>query len=168
MIQNYFKKHERSPAKRELTELTNRAYHAFGSWNNAISAAGLTPNRSHDDRMYKRITCKANDNHFCDSVSEVLIDNWLHKNKIKHSKNTPYPDTGHITDWTINNGTIFVEYFGLAKDSPRYDRSMKKKERICKRHNIRLIKIYSTDIYPKQIMDNNLKSKFQKYLKWKI
>ena len=65
----------RVPAKRELTMIAEICRKRFGSWNNAIIAAGLQPNRSHDHRMYKRVKTKAMDGHLCDSVSEAIIDN---------------------------------------------------------------------------------------------
>ena len=116
--------------------------------------------------MYKRVMGKAGDGHLCDSISELLIDNWLHKNKIPHERDAHYPKTNHKADWKIltQNKNIFVEYFGLDNDSPRYDRSIKEKELICKEQNIVLIGIYPKDIYPKINLENNLKNKFKEYL----
>lgn len=147
---------DRIPAKRELTEVSHRAINLFGSWNSAIIAAGLEPNRSHDNRMYKRLLGKAKDGHGCDSVSEILIDNWLRENKIKHSRNIPYPTTNHIADWTVDDGKVFIEYFGLAKDSPRYDRSIKEKVNLCRKNKIKLISIYPKDLYPNNRLDEVL------------
>ena len=120
----------------------------LGSGNKAIEIAGLQPNRSHENRMYKRTRTKAVDGHVCDSVSEAIIDNWLTKNKIPHERNTHYPNSKHLADWSLSND-IFIEYFGLAKDSPRYDRSVSEKKRLCRKHNIKLIAIYPKDLYPK-------------------
>jgi len=156
LIQEYYHKNNRVPAKREIVELTGRVPNMFGSWNTAIESAGLTPNRSHDNRMYKRLNGKAADGHKCDSVSEILIDNWLHKNKIKHLKNVPYPNTNHIADWAINNDRIFIEYFGLANDSPRYDRCITEKKLLCKEGRIKLIEIYPKDLYPKNLLNLRL------------
>ena len=52
IIKKYYQKHKRVPAKRDILELTHRVPHLFGSWNKVILAAGFTPNRSHDNRMY--------------------------------------------------------------------------------------------------------------------
>lgn len=160
------KKLKRVPSKRELIKIDKACVKFFGSWNNAISTAGFTPNRSHNDRMYKRSICKSNDGHLCDSVSELLIDNWLYKNRIQHERDAFYPTTNHKADWKIlnNNKEYFVEYFGLANDSPRYDRSIKEKLTICNNHKINLIEIYPKDLYPKINLENNLKIKFEKYL----
>jgi hypothetical protein len=159
-IRNYYRSMDRIPPKRELPEISHKAAHQFGSWNNAIVTAGLTPNRSHDNRMYRRINGKAEDGHKCDSASEILIDNWLHENKIEHTRDAPYPNTKHLADWSIKNGKVFIEYFGLAKDSPRYDRSIKEKVAICRKNRISLISIYPKDLYPK----NNLAKILQKII----
>ena len=155
-IKSFYKKYNRVPAKRETVELVSCATNKFDSWNNAIIAAGLTPNRSHDNRMYRRSRTKANDGHLRDSVSESIIDNWLHKNKIPHFRNAAYPNTNHLADWGINNNKIFIEYFGLAKDSPRYDRSIKEKQKLCRKHKIKLTEIYPKDLYPKNLLDQKL------------
>lgn len=154
---------KRVPAKREIKEITNICPKTFGSWNNAIIAAGLQPNRSHNQRMYKCANVRAIDGHLCDSASEAIIDNWLTKNKIPHKINAPYPTTNHTADWLINikKQKIFVEYFGLAKDSPRYDRAIRKKKKLCRKYKLKLIEIYPQDLYPKKGLENNFKKKFQ-------
>lgn len=138
---------ERTPAKRELPDVKGCIVKAFGTWNKAIIAAGLEPNRSHDHRMYSRTKTKAKDGHVCDSISEAIIDNWLTQQHIPHDKNVAYPDTHHTVDWRLESGT-FVEYFGLAKDSPRYDREIVIKKELCRRHGIRLVEVYPHDLYP--------------------
>lgn len=166
-IKNAFKKLKRVPARRELPKGINDACRkSFGSWNKAVSTAGFIPNRSHNDRMYKRIKAVAEDGHLCDSVSELLIDNWLYKNNILHKKDVFYPTTQHKTDWQIifDNQKIFVEYFGLANDSPRYDRCIKEKLKLCNKNNVSLIAIYPKDLYPKNFLEDNLKNKFKNYL----
>lgn len=138
---------QRTPAKREMRSIADMCVRTFGSWNKSIIAAGLMPNRSHSQRMYRRTKTIAYDGHRCDSISEALVDNWLSKNGIPHARNTPYPGTGHKADWSICDST-FVEYFGLATDSPRYDKAIRLKRKLCKNNNVKLIEIYSTDLYP--------------------
>lgn len=154
---------KRVPAKRELKEIADICVRVFDSWNKAIITAGLQPNRSHSQRMYKRTKTQALDGHLCDSISEALIDNWLTENNISHEKDVSYPETNHKADWAVflGNHKIFIEYFGLANDSPRYDRAIKKKKALCRKHKLTLVKIYSQDIYPKECLDSNLKSKFK-------
>jgi len=167
IIKNCFKKLKRVPARRELPKGINDACRkSFGSWNKAVSTAGFIPNRSHNDRMYKRVKAKATDGHLCDSVSELLVDNWLYKNSIPHERDAHYPNTKHKADWKIffKNDEIFVEYFGLANDSTRYDRCIKEKIRLCNKNKISLIEIYPKDLYPKNFLEENLKNKFRDYL----
>lgn len=162
IIRNTAQKLKRAPTRRELKNINDACRKIFGSWNKAILAAGFIPNRSHDDRMYKRAHAKALDGHLCDSVSELLIDNWLHQNNILHERNAYYPNTRHRADWEITGEKqkIFAEYFGLANDSPRYDRTIKEKRGLCRQNNIFLIDIYPKDIFPINFLDNNLKNKF--------
>lgn len=155
----------RVPARREIKE-SDACRKFFGSWNNAIIAADLQPNRSHSQRMYKRTNTVSSDGHLCDSVSELLVDNWLAKNNIPHERDTSYPNTHHKTDWAIpiESQKIFVEYFGLANDSPRYDQAIKEKKKLCRKNKISLIAIYPQDLYPKEFLEENLKNKFKKFL----
>lgn len=146
----------RIPAKREVTRLAERSIHLFGSWNKAILAAGFEPNRSHNHRMYRQTKTKAVDGHICDSVSEALVDNWLTQNKISHTRNYSYPNSRHKADWALLDGKIFIEYFGLAKDSPRYDRNIKKKKILCNKAGIKLVGIYPEDLYPSKNLDAKL------------
>lgn len=150
------KKLSRVPTRREFITLADRCRKVFGSWNNAIIVAGLQPHRSHDNRMYKRMNTKAQDGHICDSISEAIVDNWLFVNKIPHKKDMQYPSTNHKADWVINGGKTFIEYFGLAKDSPRYDRSIKEKENLCRRIGVELIGIYPSDLYPENRLSEKL------------
>jgi len=153
----------RVPARRELKNINDSCRKTFGSWNNAVSAAGFTPNRSHDNRIYKRSNAKALDGHLCDSISELLIDNWLYQNNIPHERNAQYPGTHHKADWQIisKSQKIFIEYFGLANDSPRYDRAVKDKKELCRKHKIKLIEIYHWDLYPKKLFEKKIKQKLE-------
>lgn len=146
-VKLFSSKHGRVPARREGPIIADRCRRIFGSWNKAIEAAGLQPNRSHDHRMYKRTITKAKDGHLCDSISEAIIDNWLYKNKIIHQRDVSYPASNHKADWSVGKN-IFIEYFGLAKDSPRYDRDIQTKKNLCKKQGIKLIDIYPQDLYP--------------------
>lgn len=144
----------RTPTKRECS-FNNTCFKQFNSWNNALISAGLIPHRSLNQRMYKRRKCVAKDGHICNSVSELIIDNWLYKNNIDHQKETPYPKGKFIADWSLSNN-IFVEYFGLAQDSRRYDEEIKKKQQICKDSKVTLIEIYSKDLFPKNRLEEIL------------
>ena len=155
-IKDFYQQHQRTPAKREVLEVVGCATRKFGSWTTAIQAAGLIPHRSHDHRMYRRMKTKANDGHVCDSISEAIIDNWLAENKIPHARDIRYPTTNHKADWAVKNNNVFIEYFGLAKDSPRYDREVKLKKKLCRQNNIKLIEIYPKNLYPINRLDEIL------------
>lgn len=164
IIKQAHKQFNRIPTKREIFSITNMCIRLFGSWNKAIIAAGLEPNRSHNQRMYKCARAKALDGHICDSISELIIDNWLTENNITHRRNVAYPETNHKADWGINlkEEIIFVEYFGLAQDSPRYERTIKEKKEMCRQYGIVLIEIYPQDLYYKgHIYKEKLKNKFK-------
>ncbi len=155
-LKDFNKQHKRAPAKREMLDMVGCATNKFGSWTATIQAAGLEPNRSHDNRMYRRTRTKAHDGHECDSISEAIIDNWLVEHNISHIRDVKYPSTNHKSDWAIDNNKVFIEYFGLAKDSQRYDRSVKSKINICRINKIRLIGIYPKDLYPINRLDKIL------------
>lgn len=158
IIHDLTKKLGRVPVKRDALDITYACVYYFGSWNRAIIVAGLNPHRSHENRMYKRQQAQSIDGHLCDSISELLIDNWFMKNGIPHERNAQYPGaTQHLADWKV--GSVFVEYFGLANDSPRYDRSIKRKKEICARFKVPLIEIYANDLYPQNILDSSLRKK---------
>lgn len=137
----------RPPSRREFPQYTSCTTH-FGSWNNAIIQAGLQPHRSLNQRMYKRRICTAKDGHKCNSVSELIIDNWLFAHHIEHDKEAAYPLGKFVADWKIGSKAL-VEYFGLAIDSKRYDECIVKKRRVCQNSGFRLIEIYSRDLFPK-------------------
>jgi hypothetical protein len=154
---------KRVPSRRELRNINDSCRKIFGSWNNAVLAADFVPNRSHDDRMYKRSIAKALDGHLCDSASEAVVDNFLTKHKIAHKRNIRYPLGNYKADWGIEqkNKIVFIEYFGLANDSPRYDRSIKKKQNICRKYRIKLIEIYPKDLYPEIKLKGKLLQKLK-------
>ena len=49
----------------------------FGSWNNAVEAAGFKPNPVLFAEKHT-----ADDGHHCDSLAEKIIDDWLNSQKI--------------------------------------------------------------------------------------
>jgi hypothetical protein len=76
----------------------------------------------------------------------MIIDNWLTKHGILHEKEVQYPGSKYVADWKIGNA--LVEYFGLARDSMRYDASIAKKRQYCKDIGLLLIEIYSKNLFP--------------------
>ena len=96
----------RVPGKREVNMLSKACIKAFGSWNNAITAAGFTPNRFDSQRMYHWTQTTAKDGHKCDSVSEAIIDNYLTDRHITHVRGAAYPATHHKADWEVHGQFI--------------------------------------------------------------
>lgn len=153
-LRNCAKQLGRPPTRREFRHV-DVSYKLFGSWNNALVAAGLTPNRSLSQRMYKRSLCVAKDGHKCNSISELIIDNWLFAHNISHVKEATYPEGKFTADWMVDS-RVLVEYLGLEKDSKRYDSTTEKKRKICKKFGLQLVEIHPKDLFPK----NNLESVF--------
>lgn len=154
-IQALAKKLGRTPTRRECPQASSaRKY--FGSWIDAVLSAGLLPHRSKSQKMFKRIQTYAKDSHFCYSISELLIDNWLTYHSIIHQKEAPYPESNFIADWSIPEKKIFIEYFGLANDINEYDITIDKKKKICQKYGIKLIDLYAKDLFPVQTLESKL------------
>lgn len=147
-IQQFYNQNGRIPVKREY-----HAYRAarfrFGTWNNAVKAAGLDPNPILFAKKYF-----ANDGHRCDSLSEKIIDDWLFARKVVHQKSVPYLNTLFTADFKVED--TFIEFFGLHKELKRYDQLMKTKLQIIKKNNLKLIAIYPKDIFPKSRLNEIL------------
>lgn len=141
-INAFYKQHERIPVKREMYGLYKGARAVFGNWNNAITAAGFKPNPVLFARKYV-----SRDGHKCDSFTEKIIDDWLFAKNIFHQRSLPYPGNKLLSvDFVVGNK--WIEFFGLAGELSDYDVLVKRKCRICRRHNIKLIEIYPKDLFP--------------------
>lgn len=149
-IKDFVKKQGRIPIKHELSSLYSRARNAFGAWNGAIKAAGFEPNPI---RFSKHFV--ANDGHPCDSLSEKIVDDWLHARKIPHEVKIKYPwNNGMTADFKIKD--YWVELFGLTGQLRSYDRLMKIKLRKIKEYHLKLIDIYLSDLFPKNRLEEKL------------
>lgn len=141
-IQEFVMEHGRIPVKREMWGIYKPARKYFGTWNNAIIAAGFKPNP-----VLFANKCIVNDGHVCDSVAEKVIDDYLSERKIKHERNVTYPEGSYTADFKI--GRKLVEYFGLAGEHERYDKIRGMKQCIVKSKKLVLVEIYPNDLYPK-------------------
>jgi len=136
--------------KYELSSLYSRARNAFHTWNGAIIAAGLEPNPV---RFSKHFI--ANDGHFCDSLSEKIVDDWLHARKIPHEIKVKYPwNNGMTVDFKVDE--YWIELFGLTGQLESYDRLMKIKIEKTKEYHLNLIKLYLSDLFPKNHLEDKL------------
>lgn len=140
-IKNFVNKNERIPYKYEIPH-----YHAFrgrfGTWNKAIEAAGFKPNPVMFAKKYI-----AKDGDKCDSLAEKIIDDFLSRRNIKHTRNFSYPgNQGFTVDFKV--GENWIEFFGLSGELKRYDELKDRKLKLARRYNLKIIEIYPKDIFP--------------------
>ncbi|MFQ5340802.1 MAG: homing endonuclease associated repeat-containing protein [Anaerolineae bacterium] len=110
----------------------------FGSWNNAVEAAGFETN---SPSGFGSGTFAA-DGHWCDSQAERVIDDWLFQNGVPHGKEPDYPgDNSYRADWLI--GDTLIEYAGLSM--AHYRRQLALKREIAEQFGYPLIILESTD-----------------------
>lgn len=126
----------------------------FGSWNSIIKELGLTPNSGVASK--KRILC--HDGHYADSISEMLVDNWLNRMNLRHERWKEYPGTKQTCDFYLIDHGVWIEYCGLMAFKVYRD-SMEKKKEIADKNNLSLMEIFPEDLYP----NNNLAGKFDSF-----
>jgi hypothetical protein len=85
-IREFYLQNGRIPLKYEMGALYAPARQHFGTWNNAIQAAGYDPNPVMFAKHYL-----AKDGHKCDSMAEKIVDYWLYARDIEHKIHVPYP-----------------------------------------------------------------------------
>lgn len=139
-IGQFYKKFGRIPFKREMWGIYKPARKYYGTWNNAITAAGFEPNPV----MFAKHHI-AKDGHKCDSLAEKIIDDYLFRHKIQHERCISYPESECTADFKIGNK--WVEYFGLAGEHKRYDQLRKIKQRIARKYSLNLVEVYPKDLY---------------------
>lgn len=144
-IKEFYRENGRIPLKREFN-MYREYQQRFGSWNNAIKLAGFEPNPVLFSHKFVAI-----DNHICDSLAEKIIDDWLFKHKINHQKNLAYGNTKMTADFAT--GRVRIEYFGLSGVSKLYDRTIKRKRNFCERAKLKLIEIYPSDLFSKNLSE---------------
>lgn len=114
----------------------------FGSWNKAIVAAGFDPNPVKFAKKYF-----ANDGHFCDSLTEKIIDDWLDEKNIKHERNIKYPGNPKLTaDFVTKH--YWIEFFGLFGEMEDYDALIREKQKLARRYKLPLVELYPKDLFP--------------------
>lgn len=125
---------QQKPSIRRVKEL-------FGSWLKALIDSGVLDEDAR--RTSRGIQCLANDGHVCLSLGEKTVDDYLHANGIWHEKEPAYPEANYRADFAVNGALI--EHIGL-KGNREYDEKTKKKQQICKAHDIDLILISPEDL----------------------
>lgn len=148
-IRSFVTRNGRLPVKKEMQRLCSRARERFGTWNNAIEAAGFDPNPV----LFAKHQI-ANDGHLCDSLAEKVIDDYLFEKGITHERNISYPEGVYTADFKI--GDKLIEYFGLAGEHKRYDELRLIKQKLIKKFSLKLIEVYPKDLYPRNHLDEIL------------
>lgn len=120
---------------------TDRVSEAFGSWFEALVAAGVLDGAA--QRMTRGTRCLANDGHVCLSIGEKTIDDLMYAAGIEHTKEPPYPEGRMRADFKI--GAALVEYFGLAGEG-EYDAKIELKRSLAAKHGLTLIEVYPADL----------------------
>ncbi|PIR98827.1 hypothetical protein COT87_02685 [Candidatus Collierbacteria bacterium CG10_big_fil_rev_8_21_14_0_10_44_9] len=151
LIQSFTLDNGRIPIRNELGHLNRLARRFFGTWNNAIEAAGYDPNPVMFARHFL-----AKDSHKCDSMAEKIVDDWLSAHKIEHRVHVPYPwNNGMKCDFLI--GDIWVEIFGLEGNVVRYDELKKEKLRLIQQYKLKLLSLALKDVYSKDKLGEKLR-----------
>lgn len=152
-IRSFYKQHGRIPMKREVYRLYQPARRAFGTWNNAIQAAGYQPNPVQFAKQYI-----AKDGHRCDSMSERIIDDWLYNRRIPHQINVKYPWRNGMTV-DFKSADFWIEFFGLDGHLEVYDQLKDKKLKLAEKYQLDVLAIY-----PKDLVNNKLSLKLKPVL----
>jgi len=148
-IRNFEKQKGRIPFKVEYKHC-HAARERFGTWNGAIIASGFDPNPI----MFANRHI-AKDEHECDSLTEKIIDDWLFKRGIEHKRSVPYPGNDRFTcDFVVKDR--WIEFFGLRGEYKRYDELRKRKLKLVKEHNIKLVEIFPKDVFSKGSLEKKL------------
>jgi hypothetical protein len=137
---------------------TQRIKKVFGSWLNALIQAGVLEDGVR--RTSRGIQSIAKDGHVCLSLGERTIDDLLFAYGIPHMREPKYPEGNYRGDFLV--GKIMIEYFGL-KGNLEYDKKIKLKKSLCKKHNIQLISIYPADLVSSAKLKNKLHPVFSLY-----
>jgi hypothetical protein len=130
---------------------TRRVKELFGSWLRALVEANVLEDGTR--RTTRGTQCLAKDGHVCLSLGEKTIDDLLHARGFAHEKEPRYPEGNYRADFAV--GDVFIEYFGLAGNAD-YDARAKLKQRICRKHGIKLISIYPADLVSAKKLENKL------------
>ncbi len=149
-IKEFQKLNGRIPVKKEMYGPYSKARDVFGTWNKAIEAAGYEANPV---MFAKKHT--ARDGHACDSLAEKIIDEWLYSKRIPHKRSIHYPELTKMTcDFVV--GKFYIEFFGLKGELREYDRLVRLKRKLSRKHKFKLIELKPTHLFPKNKLNQVL------------
>src|SRR5690606_13368924 len=107
----------------------------------------------------------AKDNHFCDSVQEVIIDDFLSTNKIEHQRGVrlEFGDVVCCPDFIVGDNIIvevlMVDYnseLGKSKVKRRYVDKYLRKKKAYLENKQKLFEIFPSDFLIKEKMESRL------------
>jgi hypothetical protein len=135
----------RTPTTKEVERrLTAATARYFKTWNEAMTECGLSPHTEWIRRV--RVSCK--DGHVADSISEMVVDNWLFEHDLAHERNKAYPGSKMTCDFYLPSQNLWLEYFGLAGEHPHYDEVVEKKKGVVKALGLHFGFLVPVDLYP--------------------
>lgn len=143
-ISLYFKENGTIPTSKMDRKLYSAANRYWGSWNKMIVELGYVPSTQWLSR--KNLKCK--DGHKADSISEMLVDDWLYEHKISHERFCKYPNSKCNCDFYLNDFNVWLEYFGLKGEHKDYDKKILKKRNLLRKENLVLVELNRNDLYP--------------------
>lgn len=95
-------------------------------------------------RLARGTVVKASDGHLCLSMSEKVVDDFLHSHGIQHEREPLYPFDPELNangkrraDWILADGTL-IEFWGMPSN-PEYASKMAEKQRLASRFGIPLV-----------------------------
>lgn len=129
------------------SKLVVAARRFFGSWNKLIKELGCKPNT-----QWVRFKPICRDGHKADSISEMLVDNWMFGKGIQHERHKKYPEGKYTCDFYLPESNLWVEYFGIDNRS-WYRETMEIKKDMAKRYGLNLVGIHPYDLYPEMNLE---------------
>lgn len=137
-LRRFYKDNGRSPTTRDNLKYGWATFSTrFGTWNNALTSAGLPLN----DNIYG-IKTEGKDGFTYDSISESIIADWLYNHEIEYESHVPY-HRNLIADFKA--GEYYIEFFGLHHDE-EYMRRARLKQRLSERKGYKLISLFQEDL----------------------
>ena len=117
-------------------------------WLSVLRAAGIIGDTW---RPARGVLCEAADGHFCRSLGEKVIDDWLSRHQVPHEVEPHYPRDQALNprgllraDWQV--GDLFIEYAGMMQDK-KYSAKMASKQVLAESCGLQLLVIVPEDLY---------------------
>lgn len=126
-----------------------------------------TPSSSDDYRNKYPTKYLCRDGHKVRSRAEVIIDNWLDYNGVRHSyEKQVFSSSGKpiaLCDWYLPEGDVYLEFWGL--NETKYLKRKQDKINAYERNNLKLIQLENKEI---DRPDDLIYPKIRKYINFKL